>query len=134
LASRSAVEFWARGTWVADQRWKPPRIDFASAHRGCSLTSLTRHRPWSCSTISFESRNRSTFCAPRRWASSSARSTPVHSATLLVWTPRASEIVASGAARGSSASAREPSISAAPSDAGPGLPRAAPSVRMTRCG
>ena len=35
---------------------------------------------------------------------------------------------------GSRASAREPSISAAPSDAGPGLPRAAPSVRITRCG
>ena len=134
FASRSAVEFCALGTCVADQRLKPASIAFASDQSGCSLASLTRQRPCSCSTMSFESRNRSTLSAPRRWASSSARTTPVHSATLLVWWPSASEIVASGGAAGSRASTREPSISAAPSDAGPGFPLAAPSVRMMRCG
>ena len=65
-----------------------PASPATSAHSGCSFASLTRQRPWSCSTISFESRNMSTFCAPRaRWASASARTTPVYSATLFVWTP-----------------------------------------------
>ena len=72
------------------------------------------------------------LAAPSSRASSSARTTPVYSATLLVWTPRYSEIEASGGARGSRASGRPRSYSAAPSEAGPGLPRAAPSVRMTK--
>ena len=39
----------------------PPSVALASAQSGCSLASLTRQRPLSCSTISFESRSRSTF-------------------------------------------------------------------------
>ncbi len=131
FASASATEFWARGTCVADQTRNPPRIAFASDHSGWSLASFTRHRPWSCSTMSIESRKRSTRSAPSSRARPRARTTPVHSATLFVVRPRYSEIDASGRARGSSASGREPSISATPSDAGPGFPRAAPSVRTT---
>ena len=56
-----------------------------SPRAGWSFASFTRQRPCSCSTMSFESRNRSTRSRPARRASSSARTTPVHSATLFVW-------------------------------------------------
>ena len=131
LASASASAFWARGTWAAVHRANPARDPRACALSGISLASLTRQRPASCSTMSFESSSRWTSRAPSSAASARARTTPVYSATLLVWTPRYSEMVASGTARGSRASGRDASSRTAPRDAGPGLPRAAPSVRMT---
>src|SRR5437879_2344993 len=72
---------------------------------------------------------RSTWVAPSRNASSSAASTALHSATLLVRTPR--NVASSASVSPVSASRRM-----APSPAGPGLPRAAPSVwmRRRRCG
>jgi len=131
LARASAAWFSRRGTWPAVQRSRPPSVRRADVQSGINFTSLTRQRPVSCSTMSFESSSRCTSRAPRSRASSRARTTPVYSATLLVWTPRYSEIVASGTAASSRASARRRSYRTAPSDAGPGLPRAAPSVRMT---
>ena len=88
LASASATEFRARGTWAADQRSKPASVRREAVQSGISFASLTRHRPASCSTMSFESRSRWTSRAPSSRARSSARTTPVYSATLLVWTPR----------------------------------------------
>ena len=88
LASASATELRARGTWAADQRSKPASVLRAAVQSGISFASLTRHRPASCSTMSFESSSRWTSRAPSSRASSSARTTPVYSATLLVWTPR----------------------------------------------
>src|SRR6266550_8224000 len=78
---------------------------------------------------SSESMRRSTWEAPRRSASSSAASTALHSATLLVRIPR--KVASSAKVSPVSASRRM-----APSPAGPGLPRAAPSVwiRRRRCG
>src|SRR6266550_2176340 len=78
---------------------------------------------------SSESMRRSTWEAPRRSASSSAASTALHSATLLVRIPR--KVASSARVSPVSASRRM-----APSPAGPGLPRAAPSVwiRRRRCG
>src|SRR5438105_13058998 len=72
---------------------------------------------------------RSTWVAPIRSASSSAASTALHSATLLVRTPK--KVASSAKVSPVSASRRM-----APSPAGPGLPRAAPSVwiRRRRCG
>ena len=130
LARASATEFCARGTCVALQRANPPRVWRHPVQSGISLLSLIRHRPESCSTISFESSSSSTSRAPSSRARPRARSVPVYSATLLVWMPRYSEIEASGCARGSRASGRRRSYRAAPSEAGPGLPRAAPSVRI----
>ena len=130
FASASATEFCARGTWVALHRSNPASVCRQAVQSGISFRSLTRQRPASCSTISFESRSSSTSRAPSSRARPRARSVPVYSATLLVWIPRYSEIDASGSARGSRASARRKSYSAAPSEAGPGLPRAAPSVRI----
>src|SRR5438309_10377029 len=72
---------------------------------------------------------RSTLVAPMRSASSSAASTALHSATLLVRTPR--KVASSAKVSPVSASRRM-----APSPAGPGWPRAAPSgwIRRRRCG
>jgi len=135
LARASASEFWARGTWAAIQPpGKPWRTRSASAHSVRSLASLTRQRPWSCSTMRFESSSSSTRSAPSSAARVTARTTPTYSATLLVRIPRYSEIVASGRARGSRASGRSSRNRTAPADAGPGLPRAAPSVRMRKPG
>ena len=53
LARRSATVFRARGTCAADQRSNPASVCRAADHNGMSLASLTRHRPASCSTISF---------------------------------------------------------------------------------
>ena len=133
LHRASAARFWARGTWAALQRPNPPSRARTSAWSGWSLASRTRQRPWTCSTISFESRSRSTSGRParrpgrapgrrrctRRRCSSASRGTPR-------WWPAA-------APAGSRASGRAASISTAPAEAGPGLPRAAPSVRMMRC-
>ena len=134
LARASATEFWARGTCAALHRSNPARVCRQAVQSGISFASLTRQRPVSCSTMSFESSSSSTSRAPSSRASRSARSVPVYSATLLVWMPRYSEIDASGWARGSRASGRRRSYSAAPSEAGPGLPRAAPSVRIRNPG
>ena len=72
---------------------------------------------------------------PSRWASSSART---HARPLGDVVGLDAQRLARSSRRAARSDrgrpAREPSISAAPSDAGPGLPRAAPSVRMTRCG
>ena len=107
LQSASACLFWARGTCVALQRAKRASRAFASAWSGISLASLTRQRPWSCSTISFESSSRSTSLGAQLAAARArARSTAVYSATLLVWTPRYSEIVAIGGASGRAAPGR----------------------------
>ena len=132
LASPSAVAFSLRGTCLARQRRKRRNPLIASSWSGASLASFTRQRPWSCSTTSLESSSRSKSSAPSSAARSRARTTAVHSATLLVWWPSASEIVASGRASGRSAPGSSASIRAAPAEAGPGLPRAAPSVRMIR--
>lgn len=133
FASASAIVFWARRTWAAVQpAGRACSTRSTSAQRGRSLASFTRQRPWSCSTMRFESSSSSSRAAPSSRASVTARRTPVYSATLFVWIPRYSEIVASGGARGSRASARSSRKSAAPSEAGPGLPRAAPSVRTTK--
>jgi hypothetical protein len=88
LASASATVFWARGTWVAVQRRNPPSVPRQAAQSGMSFESLTRQRPETCSTMSFESRSRWTSVAPSSAASSSARTSPVYSATLFVWMPR----------------------------------------------
>jgi hypothetical protein len=88
LASASATWFLARGTCTADHRSKPASVVRAAVQSGMSLASLTRQRPASCSTMSFESSSRWTSRAPSSRARSSARTTPVYSATLLVWTPR----------------------------------------------
>ncbi len=130
LASASAVAFSLRGTCRALQRRNRRRPAIASSWSTASFASLTRQRPWICSTTSFESSSRSSSSAPSSAARSSARTTAVHSATLLVCRPSASEIVARGGASGRSAPGRSASIRAAPADAGPGFPRAAPSVRM----
>ncbi len=130
FASASAARFSDRGTCRALQRRNRPRRTIASAWSGASLASFTRQRPLTCSTISFESRRRDTSSAPSSSARARARRRPVYSATLLVWRPSASETVASGEASGRSAPGRSASIRTAPADAGPGLPRAAPSVRM----
>ena len=132
LQSASAWLFWARDTWVALQREKRESSPFASAWSGISFESLTRHRPWSCSTMSFESSSISTASAPSSWARARARSTAAYSATLFVWTPRYSEMDAIGGASGRRDAGPTASIRTAPSDAGPGLPRAAPSVRTMR--
>src|SRR5664280_300964 len=84
LQRASACLFWARGTWVAPQRAKLARCDLASAWSGISLASLTRQRPWSCSTMSLESSSISTSRAPSSRARARARSTAVYSATLFV--------------------------------------------------
>ena len=88
VAQRVGGRFWARGTWTAVQRSKPGRRRRTSAWSGWSLASLTRQRPWTCSTMSFESSSRWTSRAPSSAASPSARTTAVYSATLFVWTPR----------------------------------------------
>ncbi len=135
LASASAARFSERGTWRALQRRNRASRAIASAWSGASLASLTRQRPRSCSTISIESSRSATSSAPSSSARARARSTPVYSATLLVWRPSASETVAIGGASGRSAPGASASIRTAPHDAGPGLPRAAPSVRtMSRRG
>ena len=113
----------------------PPSIALASAWSGMSFASLTRQRPWSCSTISFESRAGRPSRAPSSPASSSARD-DARVTRRRCWSGRRAPPRSwrrAGAA-GSQRVGAVPSIRAAPSDAGPGLPRAAPSVRMTRCG
>jgi len=96
LQSASACLFWARGTCVALQRENRESNALASAWSGISLASFTRQRPCSCLDDHLESSSMSTACAPSSWASASARSTALYSATLLVWTPRYSEIDAIG--------------------------------------
>ena len=59
LASASAALLRARGSCTADQRRSSLRCRIASANKPCSLASLTRQRPFSCSTMSLESRRRS---------------------------------------------------------------------------
>ena len=128
-------EFCARGTCVADQRVNPASVASTPPTAACSFASLTRQRPLELLDDQLRVEEQVDLRRrPSRRASSSARTTPVYSATLFVWMPRASEIVASGRARRvEGVRTASPSISAAPSDAGPGLPRAAPSVRMIRC-
>ena len=100
---------------------------------GISLASLTRQRPASCSTMSFESSSRWTSRAPSSRASSSARTTP---GVLGHVVGLDAEVVGDRGVRDGAVVAgvrpRQVVQSAAPSDAGPGLPRAAPSVRMTK--
>ncbi len=132
LARASAAWFSLRGTWRALQRRSRPRCAIACAWSGASLASFTRQRPRSCSTMSIESRSRATSSAPSSSARARARRSPVYSATLFVWRPSASETVAIGGASGRSAPGASASMRTAPHEAGPGLPRAAPSVRMMR--
>ena len=134
FAIASAWRLFARPSWRALQRSSDRSSAIARVASGTRPGCLTRHRPVSCSTTSFESRTSSTSRAPSAIARSSARTTPVHSATLLVWRPSGRAIAAIGGASGSAASGRDASISTAPADAGPGLPRAAPSARIRTSG
>ncbi len=72
------------------------RCRIASANRPWSLASLTRQRPLSCSTMSFESSRRSTSRAPSDAASRRASTRPAYSATLLVRMPRSRATTATG--------------------------------------
>ena len=74
FAKASATEFWARGTCAAVQRSKPAQGLTAGGPERISSASLTRHRPASCSTMSFESRSRWTSRAPSSARQRSARS------------------------------------------------------------
>ena len=60
----------------------------AADQSGMSLASLTRQRPASCSTMSFEIEQQVDLHGAQLARGSSARTTPVYSATLLVWMPR----------------------------------------------
>ena len=113
-----------------------PSVEFYSSGGESSIAAMlsrgARPGPCRCArTASFLS-TRSPGDTGGACSASRARTTAVHSATLLVWWPSASEMVASGRASGRSAPGPSASIRAAPAEAGPGLPRAAPSVRMIR--
>ena len=108
---------------------RPPGV----SQSGTSLLSLTRQRPASCSTISFESRSISTSRAPSSTASArrpdDGRCTRRRCSSGCPGTRRSTR---PGRARGSRASGRSSVDQDGPGDAGPGLPRAAPSVRSTK--
>src|SRR5712692_5594143 len=117
----SASAFCSRGTWSSSYRSNDRSSASASSCRRFSTSFFTAYFPWSWRMSSWLSARTSTSRAPIWRARRSPSKSPWYSATLLVCLPRN---------RPSRASTRpSPSRTTAPAPAGPGLPRAAPSVK-----
>ena len=124
LASASAAGSGpaARG-WPSSAGSRPAAAS-ASAWSGASFASLTRQRPLSCSTISFESSSRSTSLGAQLARPGRAPG-PRRCTRRRCWSGRPRYSRDRGqrrARRGRSAPGRAASIRTAPDEAGPGLP------------
>ena len=120
LAMRSAFLFCSRGTCRIEKRRKLLARRTASETIGIRCGALTLKFPLTCCTSRRLSDRISTVSTPSSFARRRARRRARYSATLLVVVPRDSN---------SSSAGRSPSASMkTPAPAGPGLPRAAPSM------
>ena len=126
LHSASAAGSGPAGRGRRVQRREPGESRADLGVERLELGVRTRQRPWTCSTISFESRSRSTSRAPSSPARPSARTTAVYSATLFVCDP---EVLRD---RGERRGHAGPGRPAARRRSGPPRPRPVPGCRAPR--